>query len=591
MPSLSRCAGASAGLLLGAGLLCLAVFSLQPHVDDEGLRHEYMAGVPVYDRAAYGIASRVGRSLRQEGEKDWILVIDDVHAKEKNGETALRVCQAAGTGKCLSSDSGIVNVRATRKELKKILKSHKDVISFAESDELIPPPSEIRSNSKVSSSRVKQADDDDDDDDDDGGRVPWGLDRINEHLPVYDGKDWRKPNGGHGVNVYVIDSGIRITHAEFEGRAKAAIKVTGNGVRVCQENDATCAADDKIGHGTHCAGTIGGRDHGVAPGVTLHAIKVDTAPGGMSSVSRILMGINWVVMRGSCDGPCVISISMGDGMKDHWEAKALRFQVERAYELGIPVIVAAGNSNENACDVQPARVSEAITVGATTIHDVRPGPKEWGYDRFGKAQGSNYGSCVDIFAPGDLITSAGHKTDHEVTVKSGTSMAVPHVTGAAALLLEAQPKLTSREISATLKVRATPGVVFDSRSADNLLLYVGNQPCRYSQYGRTTVDDQNTGGRQRKKKKLQMRTNISWLASEIATQTATAKALSMIQLPKLDACASQRRSVQGRGTSRITVRKLSMSRRPTAIHRIPLLRISRLPSRLRSRSCGVGKPS
>jgi subtilisin family serine protease len=331
---------------------------------------------------------------------------------------------------------------------------------------------------------LKQVDTDDDD-------LPWGLDRIDEHLPVYDGKDWRRRDGGKGVHVYVIDSGIRETHEAFEGRAERLAEVTEDGIKACQEGDADCGADDKYGHGTHVAGIIGGKDHGVAPGATLHSIKITDGVG----LHGINLALDWV--RGKGQKPAVISISMGENMvfKKASHNKANRIAVERAYKAGFPVIVAAGNLNGDACDFQPARVAEAITVGATNRDDKRPGPGEWG-----EGQGSNYGSCVDIYAPGDRIISAGHKSDTALETKSGTSMAVPHVSGAAALLLQAQPNLTPKEIAATLKVRGSRGVVPHLNGAQNLLLYVGNDPCKYTQYDRNNIDDQNTNGKRRKRK-------------------------------------------------------------------------------------------
>ncbi|XP_070544129.1 uncharacterized protein [Ptychodera flava] len=249
--------------------------------------------------------------------------------------------------------------------------------------------------------------------------VPWGLDRIDQSdLPL--DKIFESSLGdGRGVNVFVVDTGIRFSHNEFEGRASNFIDLLHDGKE----------GEDCNGHGTHCAGTIGGKTVGVAPGVTLFGCRVlDCNAEGSSS--DIIAAMDAIANSGIKPG--VVSMSLGGG-----RSMSVNLAVTRLTQMGYIVVVAAGNDAQDASNESPASAKEAITVGATNSRD-------------GFAWYSNFGSIVDILAPGSDVRSAGITGNDAYAVMSGTSMATPHVAGVAALLLELYPTLTQTQVSELL---------------------------------------------------------------------------------------------------------------------------------------------
>lgn len=270
----------------------------------------------------------------------------------------------------------------------------------------------------------------------------WGLDRIDQRALPLSGS-YTYPNTAPTVRAYVLDSGIRYSHNDFGGRAISGFDAIDGG-----------SADDCHGHGTHVAGTVGGTSYGVAKRVTLVGVRV-LGCGGRGSLSTILAGIDWMVGDHDPGEPAVANMSIV-GQADTVENNA----VAAAIADGITVVVAAGNDGDDACDASPASAPEAITVGSTTEADARSGS-------------SNIGTCLDIFAPGNSITSAGRTDDNAAVVLSGTSMASPHVAGAAALVLLANPSFTPQRVRDALVTSATTGVVTDpGEGSPNRLLFV-----------------------------------------------------------------------------------------------------------------------
>ena len=255
----------------------------------------------------------------------------------------------------------------------------------------------------------------------------WGLDRVDQRqLPL--SSSFTTGTNGAGVTAYVIDTGVVGGHPEFEGRVTAGVSTLGDG---------GVGASDCNGHGTHVAGTIGGKRYGVAEDVTLVPIRA-LGCDGSGSYSQILAGIDWMIGHHAAGTPAVANLSLGGPAADYLDAA-----VDKAVADGITMVVAAGNANVDACTTSPGRAPAALTVGATNSTDMR-------------ASFSNYGSCLDLFAPGVGITSA-HPSG--TASMSGTSMAAPHVAGAAAALLESAPSLSPAQVAATLTRSATEGVV------------------------------------------------------------------------------------------------------------------------------------
>ncbi|MCL7428562.1 S8 family peptidase [Streptomyces sp. YS415] len=271
----------------------------------------------------------------------------------------------------------------------------------------------------------------------------WGLDRVDQrNLPL--NSSYTYPDtAGQGVTAYVIDTGVRITHSDFGGRASYGYDAV--------DNDNT--AQDGHGHGTHVAGTVAGTAYGVAKKARVVGVRV-LNNSGSGTTAQVVAGIDWVARNAV--KPAVANMSLGGGADT-----AIDTAVRNAIASGVTFAVAAGNESTNASTRSPARVTEAITVGATTSSDAR-------------ASYSNYGTVLDLFAPGSSITSAWSTSDTATNTISGTSMATPHVAGAAALHLAANPAATPAQVASALTTAATPNVVTSpGTGSPNRLLYVG----------------------------------------------------------------------------------------------------------------------
>ena len=268
----------------------------------------------------------------------------------------------------------------------------------------------------------------------------WGLDRSDQrNLPL--NSTYNADGNAQGVPVYVVDTGVLASHQDFTGRVKAGYTAVsdGNGTTDCN------------GHGTHVAGTIAGTKYGIAKSASIIPVRVLDC-NGSGTTSTVIAGLDWVASQNPKNA--VVNLSLGGGT-----STALDDAINRVVNKDIVVVVAAGNNNADACNYSPSRVPAAITVGATTNQDQR-------------ANYSNYGKCLDVFAPGSNITSDWYSSNTATATASGTSMASPHVAGLAAILRaiytgENVPQITNRILN-----KATTNKVTDSQTGSpNRLLY------------------------------------------------------------------------------------------------------------------------
>jgi subtilisin family serine protease len=273
----------------------------------------------------------------------------------------------------------------------------------------------------------------------------WGLDRIDQRSLPLSGT-FTYSSTGSGVTAYIIDTGIRFSHAEFGGRAVTGFDSVDGG-----------SADDCNGHGTHVAGTVGGATYGVAKSVTLVAVRVLSCSGS-GTTSGVIAGIDWVTGNHPTGQPAVANMSLGGGA-----SSSLDTAVRNSIADGVSYAIAAGNGNaggrqQDACRTSPARVTEAMTISATDKTDK-------------KASWANYGDCVDWFAPGVGITSAWYTSTTATNTISGTSMATPHTAGVAALYLQSNPGASPATVRTALFDLTTKGIVTSSKTANNHLLF------------------------------------------------------------------------------------------------------------------------
>ncbi|MFE1429278.1 S8 family peptidase [Streptomyces fungicidicus] len=307
---------------------------------------------------------------------------------------------------------------SVRKTFGSALNGYTAALSAAEARRLAADPAvaSVEQNQRVSVTDTTQS------------SAPWGLDRIDQASLPLSGTYTYPDSAGSGVTAYVIDTGVRITHQQISGRAAYGYDAV----------DGDTTASDGNGHGTHVATTIAGSTYGVAKKAKIVAVRV-LDNNGSGTTAGVIAGVDWVTANHS--GPSVANLSLGGGA-----SSTLDTAVRNSIASGVTYAVAAGNSSANASSYSPARVTEAITVGATTSTDAR-------------ASYSNYGSVLDVFAPGSSITAGWHTSDTATSTISGTSMATPHVAGAAAVFLAGHTSATPAQVASALVNGATTGKV------------------------------------------------------------------------------------------------------------------------------------
>jgi len=408
-----------------------------------------IAGVTTYNYDPHKIGAS---SANRDGKRTWVLSTKDGVSDKQLHEICEDIGKCDGEGHPDEGGLEYVAVTATQSELETLVKKHKDKLEFLEPSMPIHLIKSVGAEDESSTMDPVFA---------------WNLDRIDAAKGL---DDKYSPDGdGAGAHVYVFDTGVRTTHKDFEGRATPYLDVT---VGCNQGGDAPCramdcqgalnCAVDTDGHGTHCAGTIGGRKSGVAKKVNIYGVKVLCPPFNCGSTYTLAFAIDYVLQNGK--KPAVISMSLGARGWSGTMAKA----IDAAHAGGVTVVVASGNDNANSCDYMPGNVLNATNVGAIDQTDTR-------------ASFSNYGKCVDIWAPGVDVLSAypktgGRTSDQGYTSMDGTSMACPAVSGAIAVLLAKNPKMSSAEVQAALAGGGTKMAVKDAQEGSpEVVLKVGTK--------------------------------------------------------------------------------------------------------------------
>jgi len=400
----------------------------------EGPATKFIAGVPVLNyHAAYGGEGSLS-ALETTREEEWIVTLQP-------GATDAQIaalCQHSRKGCKLSGhpDKGgvaFLAMHGSERDLESVIKSNRPVVKFVEPDQVLYMIPELEADQSSSPS--------------------WGLNRV--------GADGRSGNQGAGSHIYILDTGVRTTHQDFGSRATPSLDYS-SGQPVECNGDLECAAD-RQGHGTHCAGSAAGATFGVASAANVHGVKV-LGDNGAGSFEAIIGAIDWLATTDT--RPAVGSMSLGGqcpfGLCSIFGSVATA--VTTAVEAGVTIVVAGGNSNSDACGFVPAFAPAAITVGSTDSTDAR-------------SSFSNYGKCTNIWAPGSAITSASHEDDTGSKTFSGTSMACPHVAGAAAMILAENGAFKAEQVLEKLLTGSAVNYITDLKKDDtNALLYVGATP-------------------------------------------------------------------------------------------------------------------
>jgi len=413
MVALSRCLGS---LMLLATSAEGARISRKHGSASKG---KFIAGVPVlnYDGGKASLGELEGVE-----EQEWVVMVKPGTSDDqiqKMCKTSKNGCKLAG-----HPHGGVpfIEFKGTERDLEAVLQSAGDAARYVEPDSPVYMIPEIEAGPEAAT---------------------WGLNRV--------GADERRSSGS-GSTIFVLDTGVRVSHQEFSGRAVPFLDMTSGDPLECN-GDLSCAGD-RQGHGTHCAGTAAGETFGVAPTAAVGSVKV-LSDQGSGSWSWSYYALDWLAVNPT--RPAVASMSLGGSGTQQAMADA----VDAAVNSGVTVVVAGGNSNSDACNFSPAFVPSAITVGSTTSLDAR-------------SSFSNYGRCTDIWAPGSDVVSASHTSDSGSRSLSGTSMACPHVSGAAALILGVDPSKNSAKVLEDMLDQAARNVLSGLTASDtNALLWVG----------------------------------------------------------------------------------------------------------------------
>jgi len=386
--ALSRCIG-SLAMLVGADGARIA----RARKGESAPLAKFIAGVPILNYDLVYEAS-LGE-LQSQSVQEWVVMA----MPGTTDEQLASMCKQNKKGCNLvghPNKGGVpfIEMRGSEEDLEAVIKGAKGVVRYVEPDSEVHMIPEIEAGTEAAT---------------------WGLNRV--------GANERGRNGA-GSTVFVLDTGVRVTHQEFSGRAASALDMTSGSPVECN-GDLSCARDAQ-GHGTHCAGTAAGESYGVAPSASVKSVKV-LSDSGSGSWSWSYGALDWLASNQV--RPAVASMSLGG----YGNQQAMRDAVDGAVNSGVVVVVAGGNSNSDACRFSPAFVPSAITVGSTTSLDAR-------------SSFSNYGACTNIWAPGSSVVSASHTSDTGSRSLSGTSMACPHVSGGAALVLEANPSMKASAV-------------------------------------------------------------------------------------------------------------------------------------------------